>query len=291
MVTWSRARTGMAAPPRSGPARVDSRADAPDARAIAPRREAALTRASPSPMMSRPPPALAASSIPTNGGLLMYRSAPIALVAVFLLATAAHTAPIPPDQLYWVYNFSVVSSSFLPADGNPSAGIAFSNEPTKYTIGSSDVVATWLTVHSEAPSSSPESVSGDYTLMFLLSTMDEARGPIYCTVPITGKLSGTISSEAANVTNVFDQPTQWASLGDYLFQISLMYFPPGPPIDGEQQGLIGAHVEVRYLRPDTLPPEEGDIAGDGQTPEPSSAVLAGICVLGLAAARRWRRRA
>ena len=205
-------------------------------------------------------------------------SAPLAALALTLAFSAGvQAAPLDPTQIQWSYNFAPGAPA-VTADGNPAAGVTFTNEPTGFAVGSSDVVATNLRIFSAASSGTPDvlSSSGAYTLVLNLATVED--GFTYSgSLTFSGKLGGSFSKESANVTNAFGpNNTQVLSLGSYIFTVSLPFFtPPGPP-DQTNAGSISAHVEVTALTPN-------------QVPEPSTMLLSalGMSFLGGAA---WRKR-
>jgi hypothetical protein len=204
-----------------------------------------------------------------------------ALALVLLAGAAAQAGPIPPDQIQWTYNFSPGAPAVY-SDGGTSAGVTFTNEPTKAATGSSDVVATNLRVFSTALATSPDSITGangNYKLTLQLSTTD-GSGTHTGTVSFGGTLSGNFSSQNANVANTFmANSVKTLVLGNVTFSVQLIaYTPPGPP-DQANAGSISAHVTVGGNIP---PPPQG-------TPEPSTILLStlGLTFLGGAA---WRKR-
>ena len=203
-----------------------------------------------------------------------------ALAVVLLAGAAAQANPIPPSQIQWTYNFSPGAPAVL-ADGNPGAGVTFTNEPTKAATGSSDVVATNLRVFSSAQAGSPDVLvhNGAYTLTLTLSTTD-GTGTHTGTLTFTGQLAGSFSSQNSNVSNMFGpNTTQTLHLGSVNFTVQLVaYTPPGPP-DQANAGSISAHVTVGSRVVDT--------------PEPSTILLStlGLSFLGGAAWRKRRRTA
>ncbi len=206
----------------------------------------------------------------------------LAALAVVLLGSTVAQASVPASALQWTYNFSPSAPAVI-SDTNATAGVSFTNEPTKAAVGSSDIVATNLRVFSAATAASPDLLtsSGAYSLTLVLSTIDDST-PYSSTLTFTGKLSGSFSSESANVTNVFGPgSTQTTSLGSYTFTVSLVaYTPPGPP-DQINAGSISAHVSI----------SRASGAGDPVpvVPEPSTLLLStlGLSCLGGAA---WRKR-
>jgi len=207
-------------------------------------------------------------------------TAPVAALALLLIFGAgARASLIPPNQIVWTYNFSPGAPAVL-ADGNPSAGVTFTNEPTKTAVGSSDIVATNLRIFSTATAVSPDTVTGNngkYTLSLTLSAND-GNGPHTQTLTFKGKLTGGLSAENANVANMFtDSGPKTAILGTYSFSVQLVaYTPPGPP-DQANAGSISAHVTVSNIG-------TGNLA-----PEPSTMLLSGFGLTFLGGAA-WRKR-
>jgi hypothetical protein len=201
-----------------------------------------------------------------------------ALTLLLLAGASAHATLLTPDNVTWTYNFSPGAPAVL-ADGNPSAGVTFTNEPTKAATGNSDVVATNLRVFSTAPATSPDVLvsNGAYKFTLTLTNTSEGTGP--ATFTFTGKLGGAFSSESANVTNMFGANNiQSVDLGSFRFTVALVaYTPPGPP-DQVQGGAISAHVRISSLQ-------------TASAPEPSTLLLSslGLTFLGGAAWRRKRR--
>jgi hypothetical protein len=200
-----------------------------------------------------------------------------ALALVLFGGTGVQAASLPPDNVQWTYNFSPGAAA-VTADANPSAGVSFTNEPTKAAVGSSDVVATNLRGFSTATSAAPDvmSSSGAYTLNLQLSTSD-ANGPHTATLSFSGKLTGKFSAESSNIRNVFGADSmQTVQLGDYNFTVSLFaYTPPGPP-DQLNAGSISAYVQITAVTP-------------AQLPEPSTMLLSGLGLTFLGGAM-WRKR-
>jgi hypothetical protein len=204
-----------------------------------------------------------------------------ALAFVLVAGAGVQAGPIPAGQLQWTYNFSPGAPAVY-ADGNPSAGVTFTNEPTKTATGSSDVVATNLRVFSAAMATAPDhlTTNGSYSLNLTL-TMTDSHGVHTANFHFTGKLSGTFSSENANVSNAFGPlASQSINLGvgnTYKFTVALVsYTPPGPP-DQANAGSISAHVTV------------ASNARTIDTPEPGTLLLSGMGLTFLGGAA-WRRR-
>lgn len=207
-------------------------------------------------------------------------SAHLSALALLLFAGVnAQAGLINPDTIAWTYNFSPGAPA-VTADGNPGAGISFTNEPTKNAVGSSDIVASNLRVFSASTAASPDhlTVNGAYSLTLVISTVDNSvlkSG----TLTFTGRLNGTFSKDNANVKNIFGpNSTQTLTLGSYTFTVSLVtYTPPGPP-DQSNAGSISAHVEVSGTSPEP-----------NQLPEPSTMLLSGLGLTFLSGAA-WRKR-
>jgi len=206
-------------------------------------------------------------------------SAHVAVLAIVLMVgSAAQAGPIPPDNVAWTYNFSPGTPA-VTADGNMSAGVTFTNEPTRTAVGSSDIVASNMRVFSTATAAAPDmlSVNGAYSLKLVLTTLDLNSNPVIATMTFTGKLTGPFSAENANIGNVFGlDKEQHADLGGYRFNVSLQsYTPPGPP-DQTNAGSIAAHVTISMIRPAELP-------------EPSTMLMSGLG-LSFLGGLVWRKR-
>ncbi len=213
-----------------------------------------------------------------------FLKAPLIAVALLLgLGASARATLISPDHVQWTYDFSATAPA-VTADGNPSAGVTFTNEQPKAAVGNSDIVATNLRVFSTAPGSSPDAITGsngNYKISLVLTNTTDPGAPSKA-FTFTGTLKGTFSAENANVGNTFGPgSTQTVQLGNYNFQVSLTsYTPPGPP-DQSNAGSISAHVTVTAV--DGGNPHPADV------PEPSTMLLAGLGLTVLGAAR-WRKR-
>jgi hypothetical protein len=201
-----------------------------------------------------------------------------------LLATglAVKADSLPPAAVAWTYNFSPASPS-VTSDQSASAGVSFTNEPTKNATGSSDIVATNLKVFT------PQGVNGTYTLTnngaysmnLVVSTFNDAtQSPVSATFTVTGKLSGIFTGDNSNIKNMFTSAaTQVATLGGYTFTLSdLSYTPPGPVSASNVAG-ISAHIEITPAGPSPA----------GNAPEPGTLLLSGLGLSFLGGAA-WRKR-
>src|SRR2546425_154695 len=98
-----------------------------------------------------------------------------ALGLLLLAGAGARASVLTPDTVEWTYNFTAgTPGSPLPAifaDGNNSAGVNLTDEPTKSAKGSSDIVATNLRVFSSATALNPDVLvtNGAYSLTLVLN--------------------------------------------------------------------------------------------------------------------------
>jgi hypothetical protein len=209
----------------------------------------------------------------------LLRAHALALTLALLAGTAARADVLPPSQVTWTYDFSTAAPAVV-ADGNPSAGVSFTNEMNKTAVGPSDVVVSALRTFSTASALTPDSITGGAYTMTLKLTETENGVTNTATLTFHGTLSGKFSSDSAGVKNAFGpDATQTVTLGSYAFTVSMIaYTPPGPP-DQTNAGAISAHVSIA---PSGTPIPSG-------TPEPSSVVLAGLGLSFLGYAG-WRKR-
>src|SRR4051794_24773713 len=102
-------------------------------------------------------------------------------LALLLLGGQAHADPITPDTLEWSYNWTVgtIASPQVAVytDTNPSAGVTFTNEPTRFGhTAATDVVASNLKVVDGSSGNTQETLSsknGAYTLTLVLGSSDD----------------------------------------------------------------------------------------------------------------------
>jgi hypothetical protein len=180
------------------------------------------------------------------------------------------------DPVGWDYSWAP-SSLVVAADSGGTGGVSMTLQATTHADGPSDVIATNLRTFSSAPRTTPDSIAhGDYSLTLTLTdSASKATG----TVTFTGFFSGTFSTTSSNLANEFTgDTTKTISLGGHLYTITIgPYAPPGPP-SASNAGTISAHVDVG-----------DDHGGGGDSPEPSTMVLAGLGLSFLGAAS-WRKR-
>jgi hypothetical protein len=199
--------------------------------------------------------------------------------ALVLLGGQARADSITANNVTWTYNWEPGAPALF-ADTNPTASIAFTDEPQKAARGNSDVVATDLRSNSAAPGISPDTLNknGAYALTLNLTSTD-ALGTHTATLTFHGTLNGTFSSESSNIANTFGpDASQTVSMGSFNFTVTMdAYTNPGPP-DQKNSGSIGAHVSITSGEP---------VAVDH--PEPSTLLLSGLGMtfLGVGA---WRKR-
>jgi hypothetical protein len=213
-----------------------------------------------------------------------FLTATLAALALLLIVGGGARADIlPPEQIQWTYNWSPAAPALL-ADGNPSAGVTFTNEPTKVAMGNSDIVASNIRVFSTGTAQAPDLMTGsngNYALKLTLSTNYNGT-PFTQSMTFSGTLNGPFSAENAHLLNTFSSDaSQEVILGQYRFTVSMhSYTPPGPP-DQSNAGSFAAHVTVEdKTNPDPDP---------NGAPEPSTILLSGLGLTFLGTAA-WRRR-
>jgi hypothetical protein len=203
-----------------------------------------------------------------------------ALAWLFTAGPNVRADAISPTGVTWSYNFTPSATSIF-ADGNPNAGVTFTNEPTKNAIGNSDVVATNLRVFSSSPASAPDHFinNGAYTLTLVISTVQNGQS-LSGQAVFHDKLGGSFSVDNSNVTSTIgpkNAQVQTIILGNDVFTVSMnAYSPPGPQA-ATNAGSISAHVDV------------APTLSVATVPEPSTMLLSclGLSFLGGAA---WRKR-
>ncbi len=186
-----------------------------------------------------------------------------ALALLFFAGAHARAEPI-----VWSYEGS--GTAVVSADHPGTGGVSLTYDPTTAARGDSFVPVANLWTFSPADQNTPDTFNAAGYEMSLLLT-DKASGQSG-TVTFGGQFNGTLSAEHSLVTSTFLEPTTQAlTLGANVYKVALNSFvPPGPPT-ASNSGSIGALV--------TLNP--------AAVPEPSTLVLAGMGLAGLAA---WRKR-
>jgi hypothetical protein len=205
------------------------------------------------------------------------RHAPVTLCGAALLWLLTFAGSARADLIYWNYSWSR-SPSDVPADSPGTGYISLTDEGLKSAVGSTDIVATNIKVHSTASADNPDKfTNAPYTLSLYL--VDQASG-LNCTLTFTGKFNGSVTALSSNLKNTFTGLiTQTLILGDDKYTVTIGPFvPPGPP-GSSSSGSIGAHATVKV---ETIIKD---------VPEPSTLILAvaAMPLLGVAAWRRVRK--
>jgi hypothetical protein len=232
----------------------------------------------------------------------------VSLGLMLLAGTPAWAGLISPGEVDWSYTW-VPDQRSISADAPGTGAVTLTTEGTTSPTppsrtGTSDIIATNMTVTSSAPQSSPDRLSqGNYG--FTLNLTDLASGQ---STPLrfTGYFSGNFSASATNLTNhPTSDTTESVTLGGHTYTVT---FGPVNFPDPGSVGSIGALVDVNGGIGVTgggtggtgggssggtgggTGGGNGGGDGGGNTPEPSTLLLAclGMSSLGLAS---WRKRA
>jgi hypothetical protein len=198
-----------------------------------------------------------------------------AALAALLPAAAARA-----ESIAWGYDWSR-TPTVIPGDNDNTGSINLAVGQPGTAVNSSTIVAVDLTTSSTALASNPDVFHHDaYHLTLMLTDLASHMTGVFT---FSGKISGTLTANSANITNVFNSPmTEKMVLGGNTYTVTIGPFSaPGPP-GSVAKGSISALVEVAPGGVGVPPPST--------TPEPAGAVLA---LLGAAAAAvaRWRSRA
>lgn len=194
----------------------------------------------------------------------------LAVALTCLVPGAAHAG------VAWTYDFTPSTTTVWSESMNSK--ILLTNQTPVTAVGTSDIVATQLSVSSTANDDHPDTFThGAYSLSMKLT--DAASGQ-FTTLIFNGYFAGTVSQHSANVENFFTGTTSYTNimLGGNRYSVTMTNFtPPGP--NGGLEGGIGAHAVVAV--------QPG--GGPHDTPEPSSLLLAGLGLGGLGLVRRRLR--
>jgi hypothetical protein len=220
---------------------------------------------------------------------------------LFFAGTQARAGLIGWDYTWQPDNHFISAD---PVNGHPATGgITLTSQGTLTPVpphvdGSSEVVASNITISTSATASSPDTLShGNYGFtLHLTDSASAASG----TVRFTGYYSGTFATTSTRLT---DHPTSDTTasltLGGHVYTVK---FGPSifPQFAGNVGG-IGAFIEVGDALSaggtgagsgtGTGGGNGGGDGGGGNSPEPSTLLLAclGMSSLGMASWRKWRR--
>jgi hypothetical protein len=212
---------------------------------------------------------------------------PRTLVPAVIVVLFGSTVTARADLVQWSYTWAPGSPTVSAGTG----GVAFTKEGLPGTpiqvVGSSDIVATNLTVFSSANPNAPDKLPAAGSPYSLKLTLTDNASHQSQTLTFGGLLTGTFSSGNADVSNTFtSQLVQVATLGGNQFTVTISpndYVHPGPP-KSTDVGSIGAHVDLKAGSSGT------GGGGGGNSPEPSTLVLAGFGGLFVGTACWARRR-
>jgi hypothetical protein len=212
------------------------------------------------------------------------------VVAALLLCNSSARA----DNLPWSYNWTPNTLS-LPSD-NPGTKLKFTNEPTDAggnplsavsVSGNSDIVATQISVESNAPSGFPDKFTSTPNLQMKLKITDGTSGQSASFI-FQGSFNTTNPSDPSTASSVNSNvkfnilsPTSFTQvIGAAEYTIKYVSYTPPPPAGSANKGSIAFHVTVTGLQIQKVP-------------EPASMLLAGIgaSFMGLGAWRKRRRQA
>jgi hypothetical protein len=208
------------------------------------------------------------------------KSPPTLVFAAFTALALA--SPLRADPVDWSFSWSATNSTIFSVK-HPDGSITLGGEPMQQAFGNTNVVASDVTVKSNANPLHPIVLSSKDGMYQLNLTIKDKPSGQKGTLSFTGQLQGNFSAHSANLTNTFFSPMmQTLSLGGDTFTVTLGSFvPPGPPGGDKSAGSFGAYVSVKTAGGNPTP--------SSVSPEPSSLLLCGLGAFGFAAAG-WRKR-
>jgi hypothetical protein len=227
-----------------------------------------------------------------------------------LLAGASARADLIP----WSYNWTPSVPAVF-ADSPGTGKISLTNEPIGNAVGTSDIVATNIKVFSTADPSTPDTFThAKYGLTLTLTDSESSKSG---TLVFDGEFNGTISSKSSNITNSFTNDTmQTLTLGQHLFKVRIGPFTPPAPPGATNSGSISGTAFVTVSdnsggsgstgggstgggstggvgggNGGSTGGNSGGSSGGSSTPEPGTALMAGLGLsfLGLVSLRRQRK--
>ena len=207
---------------------------------------------------------------------------------LFLVATvAAFGQSTARAELVNVsYAWSVAPSAVLSAGtGNVLISLT-ANDSTSFTVGTSTPIpGATITTASSASAASPDTFHNPFSLGLKLTEAGNTG-----TLTFNGTIAGLLTSDKSSLTGTFANPVQSIHLGTHIYQVTIdpaQFGLPSPVATSNTQ--IGAFILITNAT--TGGGNGGGNGGGGgtpQAPEPSSLVLGGMALAGIAA-RRWSR--
>jgi hypothetical protein len=200
---------------------------------------------------------------------------PAALGRAALLCLLASAASVRAEQINWSYSWSRTPTE-VAADSPGTGKIVLTEESFKEATGSTDIVATNITVESSATASNPDKwTNASYSLTLTLK--DDASGE-EGTLTFTGQFNGKATADSSNIKNTFTgETTQTIVLGTNEYTVTINTYTAPGPTGSTSTGSIGAHANVTVT------------SIIQELPEPGTLTLAGLGV-GLLLVRRLRAR-
>jgi hypothetical protein len=194
-----------------------------------------------------------------------------AALALLLLCPLAARA----DPIGFEYNFQT-PAAVTGDDGNLGV-VSFSTTNSGQASGTATVTAAKIAAVTAASGSNPDTFSGEtYTLTLQLN--DDPSGKAG-SLTFNGRLFGSLTATAANITTSFSSATQQLVLGNDLYTVSVGPLVPPTTPNPTVVGTLFATVSA----------QPNDVSTPALAPEPTGLVLAGLGVTGILVARRMRR--
>jgi hypothetical protein len=200
-----------------------------------------------------------------------------AVLIVALAASRGEAGMIP-----WSYEWNthpIVLNADPPGPHGTSPGgihlipgaITITGSPDGVAHGSANITAVKLATFSFSPNSQPDRFNNaPYQLAVKLT---DVNSQTFGSLRFSGVFNGSMTDSTVNLHTKFTSPIrQSLALGHNVYTVTLTsYSPPGPPSVGSE-GNISAFVDVR----------------PAHAPEPSSLMLAGAGIVGMALSRLRR---